>query len=543
MGRIAPALVLGWCAAAALAQPAVPLFDGLGGYHRQVTGRSPEALRYWNQGFVFYQGFSHGMARRSFERAAELDPTCAMAHWGVALTLGPHINNLAMTDDETRQAVAAVERAKAVGGGSPVERALIDALAVRYQLPPPAHRRPLDEAYARAMRQVYQNHSDDPDVACLYAEALMDLRPWDLWSPDGEPRPETPIVTAVLEAVLAKHPDHPLACHLYIHAVEASPHPERALPAADRLRRAVPAVAHLVHMPSHIDIRMGRYAAALEANEAAIEADAIYLKRSPSLGLHSMYRAHDYHFVVYSAMFLGRSELALRRAREIAQVLPLEVIKAYPDGLEAFRAIPYHVLVRFGRWDEILAEPAPDPALPATQAFWRYARGLALSALGRVDEAAVEQTAFEAACAQVPATSLIGNNATSTVLAIGRSMLAGELAYRQGELDRAFALLRDAVARDQALWYDEPWGWMQPASHALGALLLEQGRLAEAEQVYREDLARHPDNGWSLHGLAECLRRTGRAAEAAEMEARFQRAWAAADVVITASCACRTGDR
>jgi tetratricopeptide (TPR) repeat protein len=519
----------------------VPLFSNLGSHHREVTTRSSEAQRYFDQGWIFYQAFNHGEARRAFARAAEIDPTCAMAQWGVALAHGPHINNMEMTEDQSRAAHAAVTKAQELAGGaSEVEKALITALAARYPWPIPEDRRVLDEAYARAMREVHARFPDDPDAAVLFAESLMNLRPWDLWSPEGEPRPETPEILAVLEKVMAAHPSHPLANHAYIHAVEASPHPEKALAAADRLRDLVPGAAHLVHMPSHIDIRLGRYAKAVAANERAIAADRRYLAVVPRTGFYSMYRAHNHHFLVYAAMFLGQSRLALSEARALWKALPREEVLALPDILEGFLATPYHVLVRFGRWRDILDAPAPDPAYKVTSAAWRYARGLALSSLGRLEDAAREEEAFLHALDEVPESAYIGNNPARVVLEVGRAMLAGELEYRRGHHERAFQLLREAVRRDVALHYDEPWGWMQPAAHALGALLLEQGRLDEAEAVYRDDLARHPGNGWSLHGLAECLERRGAVEEAARAQEAFRAAWAAADVTLRGSCFCRT---
>jgi len=525
---------------------AAPLFEGLGSYRREIRTSSDEARRHFDQGWILYQGFNHAEARRSFRRAAELDPSCAMAWWGLALAHGPHINNMAMDEDSSRAAHEAVAKAASLlpaageEGGDGVEAALVGALARRYAWPPPEERRKLDEAWADALGAVHERFRGDVDVAVLYAESLMDLRPWDLWSPEGEPRPETPRIVAVLEGALAARPDHPLANHLYIHALEASPEPGKALAAADRLRDLVPGSAHLVHMPSHIDIRLGRYAEAVEANERAIAADRRYLERANPRGLYSMYRAHNYHFLVYAAMFRGQSELALRRAREIGEVLPREEVLAMPAVLEAFLATPYHVLVRFGRWEEILALPPPPADYPMTTAIWRYARGLSLSTLGRIDEATAEAAAFERAAAAVPESSFVGNNPSRVVLDVGRAMLAGELEYRRGGHDRAFELLREAVRRDEALRYDEPWGWMQPAAHALGALLLEQGRTEEAERVYRADLERHPGNGWSLHGLAECLRRRGASEEAAGVEARLAKSWEAADVPLRASCLCRT---
>jgi tetratricopeptide (TPR) repeat protein len=425
---------------------------------------------------------------------------------------------------------------------SPADRALIRAVARRYAWPPPEDRRALDEAYAEAMREAWRQHPDDPDVGALCAESVMDLRPWDLWSADGEPRPETSEVIATLEAVLALERDHPGANHFYVHTMEASPHPERALEAADRLGALVPGAGHLVHMPSHIYVRVGRYDDVVRSNQAAIAADLRYLEASGTGrgGFYSMYRAHNYHFLAYGAMFDGRRELAMQAARDMGRELPLETVRAFPDFLDGFIATPVHVMVRFGLWQELLDEPQPPDELKVTVAFWHYGRTVALSALGRVEEAAVEFAALQRAFAAVPESRLIGNNPARTVLEVALPMAEGELEYRRGNHARAFELLREAVRRDDALRYDEPWGWMQPVRHALGALLLEQGRTADAEAVYREDLRLHPGNGWALHGLAECQRRGEHAAEAADTEARFRAAWARSDIVIMASCYCRT---
>ncbi len=423
---------------------------------------------------------------------------------------------------------------------TPFERALIDALATRYAWPPPADRRPLDEAYAAAMRGVWETYPQNAEAGALCAEALMDLRPWDLWTKDGKPQPETPEILAVLERVLALDARHVGANHLAIHAWEMSPTPEKAVASADRLRSLVPGAAHLVHMPAHIDVRLGHYEAAVRANQAAIEAARERVERSGRGGFYALYRAHNYHFLVYAAQFDGRYELALRNARELVQELPAEIVTAMPEFIEGFLPTPLHVLVRFGKWQEVLAEPEPGAAFPGTRAFWHYARGLAFSALGRLDEAAAEQAALETAYAAVPENYTIGNNPTRTVLDIARAMLSGVLEYRRGHHDAAFAHLREAVVQDEALKYDEPWGWFQPAAHALGALLLEQGQLAEAEAVYRRDLELHPGNGWALHGLEECLRRSGRTDEADAALAAFRECWQRADVAIRASCFCRT---
>ncbi|MFM7296804.1 MAG: hypothetical protein ACKO4Q_06235 [Planctomycetota bacterium] len=512
----------------------------LGPFQRQVTTRSSTAQHWFNQGLVLCYGFDQEVARFAFAKAAEADPTCAMAHWGHAYAFGPHINNPSMDEESTRIAHASAQRALALFDGAiPVERALIEALAQRYEWPPPADRAELDRAYADAMREAWRAFPDDDDVGALLAEALMDLRPWDLWSPDGEPRPETPEVIATLETVLARSPDHPGALHYYIHTLEASPTPQKAVPASNRLRGLVPGASHLVHMPSHIDIRVGRYADAIAANARATRVDQRRIARHGAGGFYAIYRAHNYHFLMWAAMFDGQRTVALAAARDTAGQIPGEVVESMPQFVESFLGAPYHAMVRFGMWDEILREPRPAEGRPTTAAVWRYARALALASLDRSEEARVEREQFEAARAKVPADYFIGNNPTSVVLAIASELVAGEVEYRCGNLEVAFDHLREAVRRDDALRYDEPWGWVQPARHALGALLLEQGRLEEAEQVYRADLVRHPENGWSLHGLAECQRRSGRAAEAAATESRFRAAWRRADITLRGSCYCR----
>jgi tetratricopeptide (TPR) repeat protein len=420
---------------------------------------------------------------------------------------------------------------------SPLERDLIHALTRRYAWPQPEDRRALDIAYADAMREVWTKYPDDVDVGALFADALLNLRPWDLWTPQGEPRPETPEIVSTLERLLAMAPDHPGACHFYIHTMEASPEPGRALAAAESLSNRIPGAGHLVHMPSHIYVRLGRYDDVVKSNQRGIKADSAYVTRG---GFYTLYRAHNFHFLAYGAMFEGRKELALKAGRDMVAQVPLELVRAYPDFIDGYIAVPIHVMVRFGMWEELLAEPQPPSDLLVTTAFWRYGRTVAAAALGRVKQAAAEFSAFQKAFEEVPESRLIGNNTARTVLQVGIPMAEGELEYRRGNTKRAFALLRTAVERDDSLRYDEPWGWMMPVRHSLGALLLEQGRVAEAEQVYRLDLRRHPGNGWALKGLAECLHRSGRHEEAAETEMRFREAWARSDIVIRSSCFCRT---
>ena len=530
--------------------PPAPLFDGLGDFHRAISTKSPEVQRYFDQGLLLTYAFNNTEAVRSFSQACALDPDCAMAFWGKALASGPNINRPSLDEATTRVAVDAIERAVALAErASPLERALIAALRKRYAWPPPVSRAPLDAAYADAMREVWHAHPDDPDVGALFAEALLDVRPWDQWTPDGKPQPGTLEAVETVEAVLKKFPDHPDANHIAIHALEASPFPERALPAADRLRTLAPGAGHLVHMSSHIDIRVGHYETAIEANRRALAADRAYFERAGAPTGYATYRAHAGHFLTWAAMYDGQSAVALEAARALVRDLPADLVAKSAKPWEAFFVVPYHVLVRFGKWDAMLAEPEPPAGRPAQTAFWHYARAMACSSLRRVDDAERELAAFDAAVVATPPTYTLAHNPMSAVFPVARGFAAGEIEYRRGRFDAAFQQLRAAVALDDGLRYGEPWGFMQPVRHALGALLCEQGRIDEAEAVYREDLERHPENGWSLHGLLECLRRRGEkdpaaaalAADTADVERRFERAWARADVQLPGSCFCRIG--
>jgi tetratricopeptide (TPR) repeat protein len=546
LGLVAPlgirfALRLATAATAAPEAPAPPLFGDLGDYHRPVTTADDRARAYFDQGLALYYGFNHEEAIRAFRHAAKLDPGFAMAWWGAALAAGPNINNPAMDEEASKSAFEALQEAMAHRDAvSPVERDLIEALSKRYAWPAPEDRRDLDRAYAGAMKTAWAAHPGDPDAGALYAESMMDLRPWDLWTPDGEAQPGTGEIVSVLEAVLAAHPNHVGANHFYIHTMEASPTPEKALPCADRLGSLEPGAGHLVHMPSHIYTRLGRYAETVAANQAAVAADRKYLERAGwNPPFYTLYRAHNFHFLAYAAMFEGQRGVAMQAAREMVAEIPLEMVRAFPDFLDGFLGVPIHVMVRFGLWEDLVKEPEPPEDLVATRAFWRYGRTVALSSLGRTEEAGREFEAFEKAYAAVPESRLIGNNTARTVLAVAEPMAEGELEYRRGNVGHAFELLREAVRRDVELRYDEPWGWMQPVRHALGALLLEQGRVEEAEAAYRADLKLHPGNGWALKGLEECQRRTGRTAEADSTHARFIKAWAHSDIAIMASCYCR----
>jgi tetratricopeptide (TPR) repeat protein len=520
---------------------AEPLFEGLGGFSRQVTTRSPEAQRYFSQGLAFMYAFNHDEAIRSFRQAAELDPRCAMAEWGVAIAFGPHINNPEVPEEHEQAAVAAVTKAKALAeGASPVEQALIGALASRYALPQPEDRKPLDQAYADAMRSVWKAYPRDPDVGALFAESLMDLRPWDLWTGDGRPQPGTEEVLATLEAVLRLDPKHPLANHLYIHAVEASPDPAKADRAADALRDLMPGLGHLTHMPSHVDVRCGRWFEAIEANQKAIEADARYTAQAPELGFYRLYMAHNYHMLTYGAMMTGQSALAIKTIRQMTSGIPAEFLKQNPWA-DGFMIMPLEVLMRFGKWDEILAEPAYPDYIPISRALQHYARAVAFAAKGQVVDAEKEQTLFLEARGLVPEDAVFGNNPASAILEVAEHLMRGEILYRAGKVDEGLAELREAVAREDELRYDEPPGWIQPVRHAYGAALMQSGRFAEAEAVFRADLERLPGNGWALYGLMRSLELQKKQDQAAAVEARFDAAWRKADLKLKSACLCQPG--
>lgn len=515
------------------------LFDGMGDHERPVTTTSPSAQRYFNQGLTWAYAFNHDEAIRSFKTAARLDPDCAMAHWGVALCNGPHINNMIVTPQREKAAVEAVKRAQALRDkASLVERALIDAVATRYADPQPADRKPLDEAYAAAMQRVWQAYPNDVDVGSLYAEALMDLQPWDLWNKDGSPKGRVTEIIEVLDAVLAISPNHPGALHLYIHALEGSPTPEKAVAAADRLRDRVPQSGHLQHMPSHIDVQVGNWTKAADQNERAIVADTTYRAIMPTQGLYAGYMAHNAHFLMFACMMEGRRERAVSAAREMLARIPPGFIRDMPQFADPYMGAAIDALKRFGLWDDILREPPPPAGLPISKAMWHFSRGVAYAAKHQLGPAAVEQSAFRAAAKRVPPDALMGANKGVTIMKIADHVLAGEIAFARGEIDAAVRELREAVTIEDTLLYTEPPDWIQPVRHTLGAVLVSAGRHDEAEKVYREDLEHWPENGWSLFGLGKCLRSRGATDEASRIEARLAKAWARADTKIGASCLC-----
>jgi len=514
-----------------------PLFEDLGRYHRAITTTSPRAQAYFDQGLRLVYGFNHYEAQAAFREAARLDPGCAMCAWGVALTYGSNYNS--PTDAERELgALTAVNQARTLAAVAATERerALIAALATRHSATPGADRAALDRAYADAMREVSRRYPDDLDAATLLADALLNLRPWSLWTPEGAPQPGTEEIVVTLERVLAANPMHPGANHLYIHAVEAGPDPRRAEAAADRLRGLMPGAGHMVHMPSHIYYRVGRYADAALVNVQAVAADRAYFTRSrPSPIYRMMYYPHNLDFVWHAAALEGRGAECLRAAREFAAAAPAEVVLEMPD-METAPAAPYFALVRFGRWSEMLAEPAPSARMLYVTGAWRYARGLALLATGRRDEAAGELTQLRAVRQSVPPErTLAAFFKMSDMLGLAAEVLAGEIAARGADADTAVKHLAEAARMQDEHWFTEPPPWYFPVRQALGAALLQAGRAPEAEAVYREDLRRNPENGWSLFGLAQSLRAQGKGADAAAVDTRFRRAWARADVTLTAS--------
>lgn len=520
-----------------------PFFDGLGSYQRPVTTRSPEAQKYFNQGLAFLQGFNHGEAIRSFQAAAQADPQCAMAHWGIAYACGPHINLPAVPPPAAELAWKELALAReSAANASPVEKDLIEALGHRYANPQPDDRAPLDRAYADAMRRVWQAHGDDPDVGAWFAESLMDLRPWNQWTPAGVAQPGTEEVVATLDAVLKLNVNHPLANHLYIHALEASPNPDRANAAADRLRDLQPGVAHNVHMPSHIDIRCGRWQQAIDTNLKAIEADRKYRQVvGPPKGFIIIYVAHNQQMLTFAAMMCGQSDLAIKHARAMLDGVPEDFVKDNAPKVEAVGAMPLEVLVRFGRWDEILA--APDVArdyMPFTRAARHACRAIAFAAKGEPTSARAEQAIYLQLAALIPPDEMAGlNNPASSVCSVMTPMVDGEILVAEGSTEKGIARLREAVKAEDALRYEEPPAWLIPARQSLGAVLVKSGNVAEAERVYRDDLAHHPENGWSLYGLSESLRRQGKSEEAEAVTVRFKKTWANADIPLKTSCLCQ----
>lgn len=514
-------------------------FEGLGDHRWPISTQSEVAQQEFNRGVAFLYAFNHDEAIRGFELAASADPECALPYWGVAYALGPNINYPFMEAPKVERAITALEQARERSHtATPVERELIAALATRYQLPAPEDRRPLDVAYAQALRELWRQFPQHPDVGALFAESLMDLWPWDLWSRDGEPRPDTAEVLATLETVLKLNPKHPLALHLYVHALEASPTPEKAAVAADTLRTLQPGLGHMVHMPSHIDVRLGNWQQAIAANERAILADARYRELSPDQDFYRLYMAHNHHMLAFAAMMQGQSERSTQAIQQMLDEMPESWLEKNAPFVDGMFAMPYELHLRFGRWQAMLDEPEPQPRFPITRVLRHYGRGVAYAALKDVESARAEQRLFLQGKATLPAEAMFVQNSATDVLAIAELVLAGEIHYRAGETALALSALREAVRKEDALRYIEPPDWIQPSRHVLGATLMDAGQYAEAEEVFRADLQKHPNNGWSLHDLARSLQQQKKVNEAQAAAAQFQKAWQHADVQLSSACFC-----
>ena len=517
-----------------------PWLKNLGNLHRTVSTNSPDAQHFFDQGLTLCYAFNHQESARSFMEAARVDPNCAMAYWGQALALGPNINDPKPDAEREQQSYEAIQKALTLkSGASELEQALIDALATRFSEGKGKDRKQLNQAYAKAMAKVYEKFPDDPDVGVLYAASIMNTMPWEYWSKDGKPQPGTKRLISVLESVKERFPEHPGAHHYYIHAVEASPNPDSAVGSADKLGSLVPAAGHLVHMPSHIYIRVGRYTDATEANRRAIAADEDYITQCRAQGIYPAdYYPHNIHFMWTTLSMEGRSEEAIRAARKAASKVTKEMLheEGYAFG-HLMRAIPTFALVRFGKWDEILNGPAPPADSPFLQGISYYARGLAFIAKGDLKSASGEQeklelVALDPALEEMKIWEL---NSLGRLLKIASEILTGELAAKRGDFKTAVVHLKSGVKMEDGLVYSEPPDWPHPVRHWLGAVLLEAGRPAEGEKVYREDLTRHRDNGWALMGLVKSLEAQGKTAEADKVHARFNEVWSHADVKLVAS--------
>lgn len=507
----------------------VPLYTNLGSHHKSISTRIPAAQQYFDQGLRLVYGFNHAEAIRSFERAAELDPTCAMCYWGIALAHGPHVN--APIDAAGGVAAyAAVGKARSLKSNATApDRAYIDALVYRYEADPPADRARLDVAYSRAMGQVIKTYPKDLDAATLYAESLMDLRPWNYWKPDGTPYPETKEIVRQLERVLTRNPNHPGACHYYIHAVEAV-NPKAAVPCAERLAKLMPGEGHMVHMPSHIFIRVGRWNDAVQANHHAIHRDEEFIEGQRPMGVYPLaYYPHNIHFLAFASTMAGRSAQAIEASNTLTTKVNLDAARQV--GLLQ-EMLPYHALTltTFGKWDEVLAAPLPPEDIRFSYAMATYARGVAHAAKGEWVEA---QAALDIVMAADAETSEGAEG--KTALSIAVHALAGEIATRRGDFEAGITHFQEATKIEDLGLYFEPPKWYYPIRHSLGAALMKAGHHVEAEKVYREDLRRFPENGWSLFGLTQALRAQRKNTEAAAVEARFRRAWPDTDVTLTAS--------
>lgn len=516
---------------AAPGMPIAPLLTGLGVHTFPVTTSVERAQLFINQGLNLSYAFNHAEAARAFAEAARLDPNAAMAYWGHALVLGPNINAPMAPEDEPKAHELAQKAVALKSKVTPREQMYIDAVAARYT-GRPEDRRKADEAYAAAMQRLVEAHPDDVDAQALYAEAQMDLMPWSYWTRDGQPYEGTRRIITTLQRALARNDHHPGALHLWIHLWEATDTPERAEAEADRLLPLMPAAGHIVHMPAHIYQRVGRFDDVIEANQMAVKADEDYIAQCKAQGIYPLgYYPHNLHFIWMGATATGQKTLAIETARKMAAQVPRDALKTVPI-LQGFLVVPYWALVRFSEWDAILADNGPDHQTLYTKAAWRYARAMALVAKGQLGEAERELKTLRTLVAdpKMKDEATFSTNNGFAVMRIAAEVVAGEIAAKRKEWDKAVLHLERAVRHEDALIYQEPHDWHAPARQNLAAVLMAAGRPDEAETVYWEDLKRHPEIGWSLAGLAAALRAQGKADEAAFVEARYRKAWHNAEV-------------
>lgn len=510
------------------------LLEGMGNHHHPISTSSPEAQKYFDQGLTLMYGFNHQGAIQSFERAAELDPKAMMPLWGIALALGPNYN-LDVDPAAEKAAYDAVQKALALAPQAPQnERGYIEALTKRYSDDPKADLKQLGKNYSIAMGELSRQYPDDLDAATLYAESMMNLNPWKLWTQDGKAAPGTEEILIVLESVLKRDPDHPGANHYYIHATEASPNPEQALPSAKRLETLVPAAGHLVHMPAHTYSRTGDFSAAAKSNDQAAKADEAYFQATggPQGVYPLMYYNHNVHFLAYASTMDGRYADAKKAADQLsANVIP--VVPQMPLMIEGFVPFPYLVLLRFNKWDEILKLPQPGPNLPITTTMWHYARGVAFASTGKIREAVNEQKAFATSAKAIPEEAMYGLNPAGNIINLAGVVLNAEIVQARGDKETAIELWKNAVHLQDNLQYDEPPGWYYPVRESLGAALFRDGQLEAAEVVFREDLEHTPRNGRSLFGLLQTLNAQKKTADAEMVELQFKEAWKNADTALS----------
>ena len=534
MNRLVCALVVFSVCVAAVAQhemhsgskPAT-LMSGLGDLHHPVSTSNPQAQQFFDQGLRLIYAFNHDEAGHSFQRAAELDPKLAMAYWGIAEAVGPNYNDPA-SDDRFKAAHDAIQKALDLSGnGSAIEKAYIEAMAKRFPGDPKADRRKAAEDYRDAMRELVKQYPDDLDAATLFAESGMNLHPWGLWHPDGTPEAGTEEIVSTLESVIRRDPNHLGAIHYYIHAVEASRSPERALAAANRLATLAPAAGHIVHMPAHVYIRTGDYESAVKTNQKAATADEAYIKASGAQGIYPMmYYSHNLHFIAMCSAMNGN----YAESKKAADMLAAHVAPAVKDmpPLEGFMTIPMAVEVRFHRWNDILTAKPPDPAMKVSTVFYHFARGMALAATGKVADAEAEHKLVSEAEQATPEDVVFAmpvNNKAKDILKIAKNVLGAKIALAKKDNEGAITMLRQAVVIQDSLKYNEPPDWFFPVRESLGAVLLSSGNAVEAEKVFREDLDRNPRNPRSLFGLREALKAQKRDYDAGFIQKQFEASW------------------